>query len=199
MWKCVKCEMNNLDYSGSCFICGTEKSYSLRLTEEMKKHVVSLKENAGKHIKPAADAIPHEKEGKSSEPSDAVKDDIFGDAVYTRIHEPYPEEYPPSEELPAIRESILHETHDYDDDDDFLIELKKEQQEKRSKRIKNILFIIAITIFIFLIVAIICEREDSYGTAPESAEPVVYISEDADDTAGIETIDERKNIISKDV
>lgn len=196
MWKCVKCEMNNPDDSGSCFICGTEKSYSLRLTEEMKKYDDSVKENAGKHIKLAADAVPHEKEEKSSGP---VKGDIFGDAVYTRIHEPYPEEYPPSEEIPAFREGIPYETHDHDDDDDFLIELKKEQQEKRSKRIKIILFIIAITIFIFLIVAIICEREDGYETDPETADPVVYIREDTDDAVGIETTDKSKYIIIKDV
>lgn len=186
MWKCVKCEMNNPDHSGSCFICGTEKSYSLRLAEEMKKRVVPAEKKVGKRVIPAADVIPHESAGKSSEPTDAVKDDIFGDAVYTRTHEPHMEKFSVPEETSPAEKSDSSEL--YEEDDDFLYELKKEQQEKRSKKIKEIFVVIALIILIVLIIAAISESDDGYETEPETA-----------DTVSIETTDETKYIIVKDV
>lgn len=146
MWKCVKCEMNNPDSSGSCFICGTEKSYSLRLAEEMKKTADFVKEEPVIHTKPEEDKKSAE---RSSGAAETVKDDIFGDAVYTRTHEPHMEKFSVPEETSPAEKSDSSEP--YEEDEYFLYELEREKREKGSKRIKETVLVIVLIILVFSI------------------------------------------------
>lgn len=190
MWKCVKCEMNNPDSSGSCFICGTEKSYSLRLAEEMKKTADFVKEEPVIHTKPEEDKKSAE---RSSGAAETVKDDIFGDAVHAYADDTYTEK----DSAPEIKSSSP-EMRSREEDEYFLYELEREKREKGSKKIKETVLVIVLIILVFSIFIGIYESTSGHETEPETAEPAVYITEESDET-GTETTNEKKYIIIKDV
>ena len=124
MWKCVKCETNNPDYSWNCFICGTEKSYSLYLVNKM------MIEAKAAEVAAVAKKLA-ESEKKTEKP---VKGDIFGDAVYTKTHDPSSGDSFYRDEVPPVEESASPELYDYERDDDFLDELEREKlKEKRDE------------------------------------------------------------------
>lgn len=184
-WKCVMCEMNNPGYSGSCFICGTEKSYSQRLTDEMKKREVK-----------AADAVAHESGADAPKP---VMGSIFGDAVYTKSHDPHFEDDSYPEEIPPAEESVPPEIYDHDDDESFLAELNREKKKKEENKITVIVCVVLLILAIVRFIIMLIDVSQESDTDIETAGPAAYIHDQTAYTVSCEIADETENTISKDV
>lgn len=148
MWKCVMCETNNPVHCEECFICGTKKSDSLRISEDIKKREAYEKEMAEKAAA----------EKKTVDEPDEITSGIFGTASHKPAYEGT--KTPDIDPVPGYPSSVSDAAGEISEDvwADELAERvekskKKAELERKTKTIGEKIFcgiLLAVLIFLFV-------------------------------------------------